>query len=518
MIPAPISNIVIVGGGTAGWMAAAALARVLGPACNIRLIESELIGIVGVGEATVPHIKGFNNLLRIDEADFVRQTQGSFKLGIQFVDWARLGDTYVHGFGTTIGPDLGLLPFHQYWIKAWLAGKAKEIGRYTLNTVAASRGKFMVSASDVPAGSPLSNIAYAYHFDASLYARYLRTYAEERGVKRIEGIVEEVLLHPESGFVESVQLHSGESFSVDLFIDFTGVRGLLIEEALHTGYDDFTHWLPCDRALAVPCEKVAPPVPYTRSTAREAGWQWRIPLQHRTGNGYVYSSEYLSDDGARETLLRNLDGRPLAEPKLLRFTTGRRKKSWNRNVVALGLASGFLEPLESTSIHLIQSGISKLLELFPREGYDEVLVDRYNARIAFEFDRIRDFLVLHYKATQRDDTPFWDYCRTMSIPPGLQANIDLFRDSGRFYRNADELFADISWIEVMLGQGIEPAAYHPLVDQVPAEDIFRFIDGVAQTIERCVDAMPTHQAFIDRCCAAAAPGSPLPPRAGEARA
>jgi tryptophan halogenase len=486
-------------------MAAAALARVLGPSLSVRLIESELIGIVGVGEATVPHIKAFNNLLRIDEADFVRRTQGSFKLGIQFVDWGRLGDTYVHGFGTSIGPQLGLLPFHQYWIKARQAGRAQAIGAYALNTVAAPRGKFMVSASDVPKDSPLSNIAYAYHYDAALYARYLRSYAEPLGVRRTEGIVEQVLLHPESGFVESLRLKSGEVIAGDLFIDCSGFRGLLIEEALHTGYLDFTHWLPCDRALAVPCEKVGPPTPYTRSTAREAGWQWRIPLQHRTGNGYVYSSRRLSDDEAAATLLANLDGRALAEPRLLRFTTGRRKKVWNRNVVALGLASGFLEPLESTSIYLIQTGIAKLLELFPREGFDEVLVERYNARSAFEFDRIRDFLVLHYHATERDDTPFWNQCRTMSIPPELQANIDLFRDSGRFYRNADELFADISWIEVMLGQRIEPRAYHPLVDQVPAEDVYRFVDGVGQTIERCVDAMPTHQAFIDRYCAAVPP-------------
>lgn len=483
MIPAPISRIVIVGGGTAGWMAAAALARVLGAAFNVRLIESDLIGIVGVGEATVPHIKAFNNLLRIDEADFVRGTQGTFKLGIQFLDWARLGDTYVHGFGTSIGPDLGLLPFHQYWIKARLAGRAKDIGAYTLNTVAAPRGKFMVSARDVPPGSPLSNIAYAYQFDAAVYGQYLRAYAEKLGVQRTEGLVEEVLQHPESGFVEAVRLQSGELINGDLFIDCSGFRGLLIEQALHTGYIDYTHWLPCDRAVAVPCEKVEPPTPYTRSTARDAGWQWRIPLQHRTGNGYVYSSRHVSDDEAVATVMRNLDGRPLAEPKLLRFTTGRRKKCWNKNVVALGLASGFLEPLESTSIHLIQSGISKLLELFPREGFDDVLVDRYNRRLAFEFDRIRDFIVLHYHATERDDTPFWTQCRMMSIPDELQDNIDLFRDSGRFYRNADELFADISWIEVMLGQRIEPRAYHPLVDQVPAEDVYRFVDGVAQTIE-----------------------------------
>jgi tryptophan halogenase len=486
-------------------MAAAAFVQVLGPEYKIRLIESDLIGAVGVGEATVPHIKAFNNLLRIDEADFVRQTQGSFKLGIRFDDWARTGDSYIHGFGTVIGPELGLLPFHQYWIKARLDGQAKDIGAYTLNTVAALRGKFMVSASDVPAASPLASIAYAYHFDASLYAKYLRGYAERRGVRRSEGVVQEVLLHPDSGFVTSVRLESGEIIAGDLFIDCTGFRGLLIEETLKSGYHDYTHWLPSDRALAVPCAKTGPPVPYTRSTARSAGWQWRIPLQHRTGNGYVYSSQYTSDDEAAATLLANLDGPALAEPKLLRFTTGRRKLCWNRNVVALGLASGFLEPLESTSIHLIQSGIAKLLELFPREGYDEVLVDRYNARLAFEFDRIRDFIILHYHATERDDTAFWQYCRNMSIPPELQANIDLFRDSGRFFRNADELFADISWIQVMLGQRLEPRAYHPLVDRVSAAEVYRFVAGVEQTIERCVDAMPSHQAFIDRCCAAVSP-------------
>ena len=500
-----IKNIVVVGGGTAGWMAAAAMARVLGTAYSIRVIESDLIGIVGVGEATVPHIKAFNQLLRIDEADFVRQTQGSFKLGIEFVDWHRVGTRYIHGFGTEIGHPLGLLPFHQYWIKAHQAGNAQPLGAYTLNTVAAVRGKFMVSASDVPANSPLANIAYAYHFDAALYARYLRGYSEQRGVQRTEGIIDGVNLHPESGFVESVKLQSGEIVSGDLFIDCSGFRGLLIEEALKTGYIDFSHWLPCDRAMAVPSENVGPPIPYTRATAREAGWQWRIPLQHRTGNGYVYSSAHISDDEAAATLLKNLEGRALADPRPLRFTTGRRKKCWNKNVVALGLASGFMEPLESTSIHLIQSGISKLLELFPHEGCSPVLMDRYNDQLAFEFDRIRDFLVLHYSATERSDTPFWNQCRTMEIPPELQANIDLFRDSGRFFRNGNEMFAEISWIQVMIGQGILPQAYHPLVDQVSEQDLQKFIASIGRTISDCVDVMPMHQTFIDRYCAATPP-------------
>ncbi|WP_279362101.1 tryptophan halogenase family protein [Xanthomonas sacchari] len=502
MIAAPLRNLVIVGGGTAGWMAAAALARVLGPDYRITLIESEQIGIVGVGEATVPHIKAFNNLLGINEAEFVRHTQGSFKLGIEFADWQRPGTSYVHGFGTEIGHPLGLLPFQQYWFKQALAGKARPLGAYTLNTVAAKRDRFMTSATDVPPNSPLANIAYAYHFDAALYAGFLRRYAEQRGVTRREGIVEEVQLHPESGDVRAVRLASGEAIAGDLFIDCSGFRGLLIEQALHTGYHDFSHWLPCDRALAVPCAKVGPPTPYTRATARAAGWQWRIPLQHRTGNGYVYCSAHISDDEAAATLLANLDGPALADPRPLRFVTGRRKQVWNRNVVALGLASGFMEPLESTSIHLVQSGISKLLELFPREGISPVLVRRYNERIAFEFDRIRDFLLLHYHATERDDSAFWRHCRSMPITPELQETLDLFRDSGRFYRNGDEMFAEISWVQVMVGQGILPRAYHPLVDQVPQADLERFMASVEQTIGHCADAMPPHQAFIDRYCAA----------------
>ncbi|WP_017915524.1 tryptophan halogenase family protein [Xanthomonas sacchari] len=502
MIAAPLRNLVIVGGGTAGWMAAAALARVLGPDYRITLIESEQIGIVGVGEATVPHIKAFNNLLGINEAEFVRHTQGSFKLGIEFADWQRPGTSYVHGFGTEIGHPLGLLPFQQYWFKQALAGKARPLGAYTLNTVAAKRDRFMTSATDVPPTSPLANIAYAYHFDAALYAGFLRRYAEQRGVTRREGIVEEVQLHPESGDVRAVRLASGEAIAGDLFIDCSGFRGLLIEQALHTGYHDFSHWLPCDRALAVPCAKVGPPTPYTRATARAAGWQWRIPLQHRTGNGYVYCSAHISDDEAAATLLANLDGPALADPRPLRFVTGRRKQVWNRNVIALGLASGFMEPLESTSIHLVQSGISKLLELFPREGISPVLVRRYNERIAFEFDRIRDFLLLHYHATERDDSAFWRHCRSMPITPELQETLALFRDSGRFYRNGEEMFAEISWVQVMVGQGILPRAYHPLVDQVPQADLERFMASVEQTIGHCADAMPPHQAFIDRYCAA----------------
>ena len=482
-------------------MVAAAFSKLLGPAYSIRLIESDEIGTVRVGEATVPHLKLFNQVLEIDEIDFVRKTQGTFKLGIQFNDWGRLGDSYVHGFGT-IGHDVGLLPFHQYWIKAFQAGKAADIGAYSLNTAAAPRGKFMASANDVPPSSPLANIAYAYHFDAGLYALYLRGYAESRGTRRTEGKVVSVVLRPGDGFVEAVILGNGERIEGDLFIDCSGFRGLLIEEALHAGYEDWTHWLPCDRALAVPCEKVGPPTPYTRATARAAGWQWRIPLQHRTGNGYVYSSAYISDDEAAATLLKNLDGRALADPRPLRFTTGMRKKIWSRNVVAIGLSSGFLEPLESTSIYLIQAGIARLINLFPRRDFSPVLADRYNAQMTFEFERIRDFIVLHYHATERNDSPLWNYCRTMSVPPKLEDTIKLFRDSGRFFRDAEELFALTSWVQVMLGQRIMPRTYHPVVDQLPEAQLAELMGAAEKVITACVEAMPMHEAFIARHCTA----------------
>lgn len=497
-----IRDIVIIGGGTAGWMAASALAKVLGRSCSIRLVESEAIGIIGVGEATVPHLKLYNRILEVDEIEFIKQTQGTFKLGIEFVDWGRLGDRYIHGFGT-IGHDYGLLPFHQYWLKMFAAGKAADIGAYSLNTLAAPRGKFMTSVSDVPAHSPLANIAYAYQFDAGRYAQYLRRYAEARGVKRIEGKVVEVLLRGVDGFIEAVRLEGGEKLSGELFIDCSGFRGLLIEEALHTGYEDWTHWLPCDRAVAVACENVGPLTPFTRSTARSAGWQWRIPLQHRCGNGYVYSSNYLSDDEAIQTLMGNLDGRPLGEPRKLQFTTGMRKKFWNKNCVALGLASGFMEPLESTSIYLIQSGIARLLNLMPDQNFSPVLIDRYNSQAAFEFERIRDFLILHYYATERRDTAFWRYCSGMSIPEPLADTIRLFKDSGRFFRNAEEMFAITSWIQVMLGQHIVPQHYHPAVDLVPEQEVAGLIDSVKSVVAACVDAMPLHAQFIARHCAAA---------------
>jgi tryptophan 7-halogenase len=496
-----LRSIVIIGGGTAGWMAAAALARALEFPIRIQLVESEEIGTVGVGEATVPHLRSFNQTLQIDEVEFVRAVRGTFKLGIQFVDWGKPGDRYVHGFGT-IGHEYRSLPFHQYWIRLRQLGRAQPLDAYSLNTAAAPAGKFLPGASDVPAGSPLSQVAYAYHFDAGLYARYLRAFAESRGVQRIEGEVVDVRLRAADGFIDAVRLKSGQELSADLFIDCSGFRGLLIEQALHAGYDDWTHWLPCDRAVAVPSEKTSAATPYTRSTARAAGWQWRIPLQHRTGNGLVYSSAHLGDEAAAELLLSNLDGRALGNPRLLKFTTGRRRESWKRNCVALGLASGFLEPLESTSIYLIQSGIARLIQMLPDRHMSPVLQAQYNAEAAFEIERIRDFLILHYHVTARRDSEFWRQCAAMSIPDELRAKIELFRESGRFHRQADEMFALTSWVQVMVGQGIVPQGYHPLVDAVSEQDVLGLAESVRQVVAACVAAMPTHEQFIDRYCKA----------------
>jgi tryptophan halogenase len=493
-----ISNITVVGGGSAGWMAAAALATYLGKGATIRLVESEEIGIVGVGEASVPHIKLFNGQwLGIDEAEFVKRTQGTIKLGIQFNEWSRLGDSYFHGFGA-IGRSLGPLPFHQFWLKLFLSGRAGPIGEYSPQTVMAPQGKFAPGARNAAPNSPLADIAYAYHFDATLYARFLRELSESRGVQRIEGKVVGVKQRAEDGFIESVTLENGAVVEGELFIDCSGFRGLLIEQTLKTGYEDWSHWLPCDRAMAVPCEGGGPIAPYTRSTAREAGWQWRIPLQHRVGNGYVYSSRYLSDDQAAATLLANLDGKPLADPRPLRFTTGMRKKFWNRNVVALGLASGFLEPLESTSIYLAQAGITRLLSLFPARDFNPLLVERYNRESAFEYERIRDFLILHYNSTERNDTPFWDYCRTMPIPDTLRETIDLFRSDGRYFRNGEDFFALPSWVQVMLGQRIVPQSYHPVVDEMPEPLLLDHVETMRATLANAVATMPAHHEWIER--------------------
>src|SRR5471032_332730 len=499
-----IQRVVVVGGGSAGWMAAAALATYLGKQASVRLIESEEIGIVGVGEASVPHIRMFNSqMLGIDESEFVKRGQGWVKLGIEFKDWSRIGDSYIHGFGV-IGRSLGPLPSHQFWLKLFQSGRAAAIGDYSLQTVMAPQGKFVPGDRNAPANSPLSDIAYAYHFDASLYARFLRELSEQRGVQRIEGKIVGVNQRADDGYVESVTMENGEVVDGELFIDCSGFRGLLIEQTLKTGYVDWTHWLPCDRAMAVPSERVDPITTYTRATAREAGWQWRIPLQHRTGNGYVYSSRYLGDDEAAATLLANLDSKALAEPRPLRFTPGMRKKFWNKNVVALGLASGFLEPLESTSIYMVQSGISRLLALFPGRDFNPLLAERFNRESAFEYERVRDFLILHYHATERNDTPFWNYCRTMPIPDSLKEAMELFRSDGRYFRNGEDFFALPSWVQVMLGQRVMPQSYHPIVDDMPEEKLVQYVEGMRATLARSVAAMPTHGEWINRYWKAAA--------------
>ncbi|MBX9900011.1 MAG: tryptophan 7-halogenase [Burkholderiaceae bacterium] len=495
-----IKTIVIVGGGTSGWMSATALSTVLRGKYEIRLVESDDIGIIGVGEATIPMIQRFNTVAQIDENEFLRETQGTFKLGIEFVNWGKLGDRYMHGFGT-IGQDLWTVRFDQYWQKMHKLGKARDLGSYSITRMASKANKFMPPRFDLP-NSPLGEIAYAYHFDASLYAKYLRKLCEKRGVKRTEGKIVRVSQREQDGHVDAVYLESGERVEGDLFLDCSGFRGLLIEETLKTGYEDWTHWLPCDRALAVPCESAPTLLPYTRSTAHRAGWQWRIPLQHRIGNGHVFCSQYISEDEAAATLLANLDGQPLAEPRLLKFKTGMRKQAWNKNVVAIGLSSGFLEPLESTSIHMVQAAVSQLIEFFPDQGFNQVDINEYNRQSRFHFERIRDFIILHYKLNQREDSAFWKACATMPIPETLQHKIDLFRARGRVLRIDDELFSEVGWLQVMQGQNLMAESYQPLVDLQTEEATAEYLESVYDVIQKCVNVMPDHAAYIAQHCAA----------------
>lgn len=497
-----LKKILIVGGGSAGWMAAALFSRLFRGLYDITLIESEAIGTVGVGEATIPAIKTFNALIGLDEADFMRRTQASFKLGIQFIDWDRIGSSYIHGFGV-IGRDLEWLRCHQYWLKTRAAGRASDFAAYSINTAAALQNRFM-RADPQRNGSPLGHIAHAFHFDAGLYAKYLRGLSEAAGVRRREGKIASVQLRPDDGFVQSVTMEDGAVEAADLFIDCSGFRGLIIEEAMKTGYEDWTHWLPCDRALAVPCARTEPFTPYTRATARPAGWQWRIPLQHRTGNGHVYSSRYMDEAEAERILLSNLDGEQLAEPNRIRFVAGKRRQVWNKNCVAAGLASGFLEPLESTSLHLIQSVLTRLVRLMPDDRFDPATIAEFNRQMDFEYERIRDFVILHYKATYRDDTPFWRDCRDMAVPDTLQRKMDLFRANGRVFREDDELFTEESWIQVFLGQGVIPAGYDPLVDVTPEAEIERFLNDVETVIGKCVAVMPSHADYVARVCSAVA--------------
>ena len=491
-----IRSVVIVGGGTAGWMTAAALARLVRAGVQVTLVESDAIGVVGVGEATIPPIRSFNAMLDFDESDFLAHTRGSMKLGIEFVDWNAAGHRYLHPFGD-YGFSIEGVRFHQIWHKLRAAGRAGPIDEYSMCAVAAGLNRYAAPAAEQ--SSPLSQLVQAYHFDASLYARYLRGYAEARGVVRREGKISQVALRGADGFIEAVTLEDGSRIEGELFVDCSGFRGLLIEEALHTGYEDWSHWLPCDRALAVPTVSAGPLTPYTRATARPAGWQWRIPLQHRTGNGYVYSSAYVSDDAAAATLLANLDGEPLGDPRPLRFTAGRRKRAWNRNCVAIGLSSGFLEPLESTSIHLIQAGISRLLGLFPDSGWGDAERDSYNDFTQAQYEQVRDFVILHYKANGRDE-PLWRQMRAMEVPESLTRRIALFRNRGRVFRRDDELFAETSWIAVMLGQGITPSGWDPLADALNPDQLAAMLDRVRSTFRRAAEGMPDHAAYLARHC------------------
>ena len=500
-----IQDIVIVGGGTAGWMTAAALSTVVGNRYRIRVVESDEIGIVGVGEATIPMIQRFNRVLGVDENEFLRETQGTFKLGIEFVNWGRRGDRYMHGFGR-VGQDLWTVPFDQYWHHMRAQGRAAPLEQYSITRMASLANKFMPARTDI-GNSPLADINYAYHFDASLYARYLRRLSEGRGVRRTEGKITHAERRGEGahpGHIAAVVMESGERIEGDLFVDCSGMRALLIEQTLQTGYEDWRHWLPCDRALAVPCASVSPLTPYTRSTAHGAGWQWRIPLQHRTGNGHVYCSQFIGDDEAASTLLRHLDGKPLADPRPIHFTTGMRSKAWNENVVAIGLSSGFLEPLESTSIHLIQAAIQQLIDLFPDRSFDPADISEFNRSSRFHYERIRDFIILHYHLNQRDDSEFWKACAHMAIPDTLREKIELYRSHGRVVRFNNELFTEVGWLQVMEGQNLLPRRHHPLAQLQTDDATAAYLESVRDVIAKCVAVMPDHAAYIAEHCAAPA--------------
>jgi tryptophan halogenase len=494
-----IRSIVIVGGGTAGWMAAAAFSTLLDKRTKIVLVESDEIGTVGVGEATIPPLQAFNHMVGIAEDDFLAASQGSFKLGIEFVDWGAEGERYFHPFGPH-GQNLRGVKFHQLYLRELKRRPLADIREWSMCGVAAELGRFARPGPRTP--MPLAQIAYAYHFDASLYARLLATHAQRNGVQRIEGKIVDVAVDGETGHVRSVTLSDGRSIEGELFIDCSGFRGVLIEDKLGTGYEDWSRWLPCDRAGAVPSRLVGQPDPFTRATARGSGWQWRIPLQHRMGNGLVYSSAHLEREDAEELLLANLEAASIAEPRHLAFKAGRRRLAWNANVVSLGLSSGFLEPLESTSIHLVQSGIAKLLALFPDRSFSPVERDEYNRQMQDVFEDVRDFIILHFKATRRRDSDFWNYCRTMEIPDNLAAKLELWRSKGRIFRQGAELFDIASWVAVLLGQGIVPEEPEPAAYAADDAKVADLLDRMRANYRQTAERMPTHADFIARTCAA----------------
>ena len=491
-----IRNIVIAGGGTAGWMAAAAFSALLDRnAVKITLIESDEIGTVGVGEATIPPLMAFNHMVGIDEDEFLAACQGTFKLGIEFVDWGAIGERYFHPFGPH-GQDYRGVHFHQFYLREAKRRALPDIREWSMSGVAAERGRFARPGAGTP--MPLAQLTYAFHFDAGLYAQFLRRRAEANGVTRIEGKIVDVTLDGSNGEVRSLTLADGRTIHGELFVDCSGFRGLLIEEKLGTGYEDWSRWLPCDRAVAIASGLAGPPEPFTRSTARAAGWQWRIPLQKRMGNGLVYSSAAMTRDDAEATLLANLESEPLAQPRHLPFTTGRRRFAWNSNVLSLGLSSGFVEPLESTSIHLIQSGIVKLLALFPDRRFNPVERDEYNRQMRDVYEDARDFIILHYKATQRHDSDFWNYCRTMSVPENLTYKIDMFRRNGRVIREHNELFTETSWLAAMVGQGIEARDYHPAADILPDAETLQRLAHIREVVASTAELMPMQRDYLQQ--------------------
>jgi tryptophan halogenase len=488
-----VKKVVIAGGGTAGWIAAAGLSQKLGTILDITLVESEQISTVGVGEATVPPMRVFHKLLGIDEQEFLRATAGTFKLAISFENWARPGDRYIHSFGRNGKPTF-LAEFHHYWLRGLEAGVPANLGDYCYEFQAALAHKF--------ATSPQSDINFAYHLDAGLYAKFLRKFAEGFGVKRIEGKINDVKLNPDSGFIESLTLDSGQSIEGDLFIDCTGFRGLLIEKALHTGFEDWSHWLPCDSAVAIQTESVGPPVPYTRAIAHTAGWRWNIPLQHRVGNGIVYSSYHMSEDEATHKLLQDVEGEPTTNPWSIKIRTGRRRKAWNKNCVSMGLASGFVEPLESTSIHMIQTAVVRLLHLFPGSGITQDFIDQYNDDSRFEIEAIRDFIIMHYNTTERDDTAFWRYCKNMDIPSSLARRIRMFKENGHAFYVEKELFPVTSWSQVLVGQRVMPKNYHHVTKTIDDVELKKYLENFSASVTDAVDKLPSHQDFIDQYCKA----------------
>ena len=497
-----IRKIVIVGGGTAGWMTAAPLALRLGKACEIVLVESPEIGTVGVGEATLPTLRYFNLALGIDGADFVKKTQATFKLGIEFKDWGHIGNRFFHGFGG-FGPSIENRSPHMYWLR--LAREFKDMPSYeewSVTTMMARQQRFMLPHDGMPGVT--DDFSYAFHFDAGLYAAYLRDYAMHRGMRRVEGTIVDVEQHAETGFITAVKLRDGQRVEGDLFVDCTGFRGLLIENVYKAGYDDWSAMLPCNSALAVPCTRQESITPYTTSTARNAGWTWRIPLQHRTGNGHVYCNGFTSDDEASRVLLDGLDGDALGEPRQLRFTAGRRRKSWIKNCVAIGLSGGFLEPLESTSINIIESAVGWLVQYFPDRDFRPELAAEFNRLISERYEFVRDFIILHYKLTNRNDSEFWRYCADMPIPDTLRHQIDLFRETGRVVIHDPQGFNVASHVSILMGLGITPKSNDPFVDMTDFRQLHAHFWNLRKAIARAVEGMPDHAQFVQKHVAAAA--------------